>query len=144
MSATPYTVLVIEDIADHRELTAFALEARNLRVTTVANGVEAMTSLTTLLPSVIVTDLSMPKMDGWEVLKEVRSNAATRHIPVIAMSAYVDIPDHDIALEAGFDAVLLKPVPTRTLYRTIMGCVQRAEQRGDLGTTPADEASDSE
>lgn len=128
MPTASYAILVIEDVSDHRELTTFALQARDLQVTSAANGAEAMQLLKTLVPSLIVTDLSMPKMDGWEVLKEVRANPATRHIPVIAMSAYVGNTDHDVALEAGFDAVLLKPVPTRTLYRTIMECIQRAGQ----------------
>jgi CheY-like chemotaxis protein len=116
-----HTVLVIDDQPDHLELTSRVLKAHALQVVTARNGVEGMTVLQSTQPSAIVLDLSMPQMDGWEMMRRVRANPQTQAVPMIAVTAYLREEDRSNAIAAGFDACLLKPVPAKTLITTLKG-----------------------
>lgn len=120
-STPPHTVLVIDDQPDHLELTSRLLTAHAFHVLTARNGAEGMAMLQSAQPSAIVLDLSMPQMDGWEMMRLVRANPQTQAIPMIAMTAYLREEDRASAIVAGFDACLLKPVPTKTLITTLKG-----------------------
>jgi CheY-like chemotaxis protein len=69
--------------------------------------------LNSVSPTCIITDLAMPEMDGWEMLHQLRENASTRHIPVIAMTAYDSPNVGDDAKEVGFNAYFPKPLRAR-------------------------------
>jgi CheY-like chemotaxis protein len=106
-------VLVVEDDADIRGLLVALLTDEGLAVRGAAHGVEALDILREWPCQVIVTDLEMPVMDGWELLTRLRARAASKAIPVVVATS-----DHRAARQApslGVSAVLLKPFDIKTL-----------------------------
>src|ERR1043165_1570548 len=84
---TKLTVLVVDDEPDKRLLLAFALENEGYEVHTAADGVAGLQAVELHQPDLIVTDVMMPRMDGYEMIRRVRANPQTRFIPVIIHSA---------------------------------------------------------
>jgi len=108
-------VLVVDDVAHGREIFAEYLEFRGFRVATAEDGLEAMQKAFDLLPDMILMDLSLPGIDGWEATRRLKQDERTRHIPVIALTAHALASAHDRAKEAGCDAVVTKPCIPRDL-----------------------------
>jgi CheY-like chemotaxis protein len=115
----PALVLVVDDVADGREICAEYLVFRKYRVATAADGLEALAKAFELVPDVILMDLSLPEVDGWEATRRLKSDERTRHIPVIALTAHALKSAHDEALAAGCDAVVTKPVMPRDLEAAV-------------------------
>jgi two-component system, cell cycle response regulator DivK len=111
----PALVLVVDDVADGREICAEYLLFRKYRVATAADGREALGKAFDLVPDVILMDLSLPEIDGWEATRRLKGDERTRHIPIIALTAHALRSAHDEALAAGCDAVVTKPVMPRDL-----------------------------
>lgn len=111
----PALVLVVDDVADGREICAEYLVFRKYRVATAADGLEALAKAFELVPDVILMDLSLPEIDGWEATRRLKGDERTRHIPIIALTAHALRSAHDEALAAGCDAVVTKPVMPRDL-----------------------------
>jgi two-component system cell cycle response regulator DivK len=111
----PALVLVVDDVADGREICAEYMLFRKYRVATAADGREALAQAFELLPDVILMDLSLPEIDGWEATRRLKGDERTRHIPIIALTAHALKSAHDEALAAGCDAVVTKPVMPRDL-----------------------------
>jgi two-component system cell cycle response regulator DivK len=105
----PPLVLVVDDVAHGREICSEYLEFRGFRVATAADGAEALDKAFELLPDVILMDLSLPKIDGWEATRRLKQDERTRSIPVIALTAHALASAHDKAMEAGCDSVVTKP-----------------------------------
>ncbi|HUG54864.1 MAG TPA: response regulator, partial [Vicinamibacteria bacterium] len=82
-------ILVVDDTLDARELYAEYLRIAGLRAEVAEDGYEAVAKATALRPSVIIMDLSMPRMDGWEATRRIKANPATRDIPIIALTGHV-------------------------------------------------------
>ncbi len=117
-------VLVVDDMDDGREICAEYLAFRKYRVATAADGYEALSKAAELLPDIILMDLSLPGIDGWEATRRLKGDAATRHIPVVALTAHALASAHDQAIAAGCDAVVTKPILPRDLeaeIRRILG-----------------------
>lgn len=108
-------VLVVDDVAHGREIFAEYLEFRGFRVATAADGLEALDKAFELLPDVILMDLSLPELDGWEATKRLKSDDRTRTIPVIALTAHALASAHDKAKAAGCDSVVTKPCVPKDL-----------------------------
>jgi len=108
-------VLVVDDGAHGREIFAEYLEFRGFRVATAADGLEALDKAFELLPDVILMDLSLPQLDGWEATKRLKSDDRTRTIPIIALTAHALASAHDKAMAAGCDSVVTKPCIPRDL-----------------------------
>ena len=102
-------VLVVDDTADVRELYAEYLTARGFRVATARDGEAGIAAATHSRPDVIVMDLSMPKLDGIQAIRRLKSDARTRKVPVILLTGYPYRAIEQGALEAGADAFLTKP-----------------------------------
>ena len=107
--AIPPLVLVVDDVAHGREIFAEYLEFRGFRVATAADGLEALDKAFELLPDVILMDLSLPGLDGWEATKRLKGDDRTRAIPIIALTAHALASAHDKAKAAGCDSVVTKP-----------------------------------
>ena len=105
----PPLVLVVDDVAHGREIFAEYLEFRGFRVATAADGLEAMDKAFELLPDIILMDLSLPQLDGWEATRRLKADARTSSIPIIALTAHALAAAHDRAKEVGCDAVVTKP-----------------------------------
>lgn len=102
-------VLVVDDFADNRELYASALADAGYPVEQAENGQEALDFIGAHRPAVVVMDLSMPVLDGWEATKRIKSDPATADVVVIALTGHATNFGLQRAKEAGADAVLTKP-----------------------------------
>ena len=102
-------ILVVDDTLDARELYAEYLRIAGLRAEVAEDGYDALAKAGALHPSVIIMDLAMPRMDGWEATRRLKSNPATRDIPIIALTGHVIERSRERAIEAGADGYLTKP-----------------------------------
>lgn len=102
-------VLVVDDFADNREMYAEFLSFSGFRVIEASNGREAVDQAIAKLPDVIVMDLSLPVMDGWEATRVLKGDARTGKIPVVALTGHALSSHSRGAQEAGCDAFLAKP-----------------------------------
>jgi len=112
-------VLVVDDFEDNRSMYAEYLTFSGFRVEEAANGQEAVTKTTELLPDVVVMDLSLPVMDGWEATRRLKGDARTRAIPVIALTGHALAGHSKGAKEAGCDEFLAKPCLPETLVQKV-------------------------
>lgn len=116
---TKWNVLLVDDEPDNVEVVAESLEFYGMTVRTAENGQAAVEALQDWLPDLILMDLSMPIMDGWETLRALKGDPQTETIPVLAFSAHAIIGDAERALAAGFDGYLTKPVNVPTLLKDL-------------------------
>ncbi len=103
-------VLLIEDNDDAREMLAVMLDAQDYRVTSAVDGHEGLRLAAGMAPDVALIDIGLPGIDGYEVARRLRADPATRLVRLIALTGYGQEDDQRRALEAGFDAHLVKPV----------------------------------
>ena len=108
-SAAAQTVLVVDDFDDTRELYATALADAGFAVEEASNGQEALDRADSAHPVIIVMDLSMPIVDGWEATRRLKGNPLTASIIVIAVTGHATSLGMAKAREAGADAVITKP-----------------------------------
>ncbi len=109
-------ILVVDDIEANRRLMQAKLEARYYAVELAVNGEQALQQAADSQPDIILLDVMMPGMDGFEVCRRLKSNPATRHIPVVMLTALTDIDDRLRGLEAGADDFLSKPIEDFALF----------------------------
>jgi two-component system, cell cycle response regulator DivK len=102
-------VLIAEDFEDARELYRDYLEFSGFGVETAANGREAVDLAARLQPDIILMDASMPVLDGWQATRELKSDSATRHIPLVALTAHAFDDARQQAKAAGCDGFITKP-----------------------------------
>jgi CheY-like chemotaxis protein len=103
-------VLVVDDVVHGRALCAEYLELRGFRVVTAGDGLGAVDLALALRPDVILMDLSMPIIDGWEATRLLKKNPRTQSIPVVIMTAHDMESAHELARDAGCAAVFVKPI----------------------------------
>jgi CheY-like chemotaxis protein len=114
-------VLLVDDYADNRDMYAEFLRFSGYRVVVASNGKEALDQVARSRPSVVVMDLTMPVMDGWEARRRLKADPATRPIPVVVLTGNA-LKGADVeARRAGCDAYLVKPCLPEDLHRTIVG-----------------------
>jgi two-component system, cell cycle response regulator DivK len=101
--------LVVDDDADNRELCSQVLALSGFRVVEALNGREALLRAESCRPDIVILDLWMPGMDGWEVMRRLRSHPLTSDIPVLVVSARVTSDEPERALAAGCDGFIGKP-----------------------------------
>ncbi|MGE0863642.1 MAG: response regulator [Vicinamibacterales bacterium] len=102
-------VLVVDDYTDAREMYAESLLVHGFRVAEAANGLEAVAKARALSPDAILMDLSLPGIDGWEATRQLKADAATCLIPVVAITGHAPAHAADRARAAGCDRLLIKP-----------------------------------
>src|SRR5437016_11001512 len=103
------TVLVIEDHPDQRDLLAIVLQREGYRVITAGNGLEALEKLETEKVQIALSDIMMPKMDGFELIKRIRGNPALKSIYLILITARIQEGDRVRGLDLGADDYITKP-----------------------------------
>ena len=106
---TALTVMVIEDHPDQRDLLAIVLQREGYKVITAANGIEALEKLTTEKVQIALSDIMMPKMDGFELIKRIRGNSALKNIYLILITARIQEGDRVRGLDLGADDYITKP-----------------------------------
>jgi CheY-like chemotaxis protein len=109
------TVLVVDDFDDNRELFATVLRQEGFVVTTAADGVEALEIAAREAPDVILMDLAMPRMDGFDAIERLRLEEHGRDALIVVISAFTDRASRVRAEEVGADAFLAKPCSPRAL-----------------------------
>ena len=102
-------ILVVDDYQDAREMYAEYLQFSGFRVAEARNGNEALTQAFELKPDLILMDLSLPGMDGWEATRVLKSDERTRHIPVVALTGHALAGASEGAKKAGCDSFVTKP-----------------------------------
>src|SRR5690606_32369330 len=124
----PKRILIVEDNFDNREIYAEILRHSGYEILEAENGIRGVEKATQHLPDLILMDLSMPLMDGWEAITLLKRDARTAGIPVLAISAHVVMNgDYRRAQQAGFDSYITKPVEPKQVLEEIRRRIGPAE-----------------
>lgn len=115
----PPLVLVVDDHDDSRAIARLVLESAGFRVAEARTGFEGFRMGVELRPSVILLDMILPGLDGWEITRLLRANTDVKNATIIAVTALASADDRDRALLAGCNEVLIKPVPPAFLLETV-------------------------
>ena len=118
------TILIAEDYDDNRELLRLLLAGANYEVREAKNGHECLVLARENPPDLIMVDLSMPQLDGWSVLRELKADAMTANIPCVAVTARAE-SERERALQNGFSAFVSKPFRTEELLSTVARLVSK-------------------
>lgn len=108
-------ILIVEDNRDSRELAIKVLAAKGYEILDAHDGMEALETAPREKPDLILMDLSLPKVDGYEVTRRLKAQADLKRIPVIALTAHAMKGDREKALAAGCDGYITKPINVREL-----------------------------
>lgn len=122
------TILIVEDHDILREGLQILLEAENYNVVTAAHGKEALLQMESTIPDLILSDISMPEMDGYEFYEQVRSHPEWMAIPFIFLTARGDRDDLFTSRKMGVEDYLVKPVERQALVTTIRSRLERSQQ----------------
>jgi two-component system, cell cycle response regulator DivK len=125
-------VLVVDDYPDAREMYSEYLEFSGFDVIQAVNGMEALQRAVDASPDIILMDLSLPVMDGWEATRRLKEDARTNSIPVVALTGHALAGISEGAIKAGCDAFVTKPCLPEDLVKEIRRVLERAPQ-----STPA-------
>lgn len=109
------TILVVDDDETNLTLARALLESDGFAVVTAVDAISTFDVLKDVDPALILMDIQLPGMDGWELTRRLKKNIATSHIPIIALTAYGKHGDAERARDAGFSEFVAKPVSTREL-----------------------------
>jgi len=112
-------ILLVEDQEMNRDMLSRRLRKRGYEVAIAVDGAEGVEKARGEAPDLILMDMSLPVMDGWEATRTLKADAATRSIPVVALTAHAMTSDREKALEAGCDAYETKPVELPRLLETM-------------------------
>lgn len=124
-------VLVVDDIEDNVDLFASVLRRENMIVATALDGAQALDVVAAERPTVVVTDLAMPVMDGLELIRRLRADEHGARIYVIVVSAFSDPASRKAAAAAGADEYLEKPCPPGVLIERVRAAMVAARDRDD-------------
>lgn len=124
--------LVVDDYRDGRDIACRVLESLGMRTLEASNGHDALDRARRHLPDVVLLDLALPGLDGWEVARRLRADPATAGLTILGFTAHAESGPLQRAREAGCDAVLTKPCPPRKLaesVRALLGSRVETERR---------------
>lgn len=113
------TVLVVEDSLPQREMITSLLRGVGLQVDTAGDGVEALEHLQGPLPDVIVLDIVMPRMNGYELCRKLKADPSTQHVPVVLCSSKGEEFDRYWGMKQGADAYITKPFRPDDMISTV-------------------------
>ena len=112
-------ILLVEDNEMNRDMLSRRLERRGYEVTIAVDGQQGVAMAQSESPDVILMDMSLPVMDGWEATRTLKSSPDTKDIPIIALTAHAMSTDRDKAMEAGCDDYDTKPIELTRLLAKI-------------------------
>jgi two-component system, cell cycle response regulator DivK len=124
-------VLIADDDFDNRTIASEALVAAGYQTFMVANGMEALAFLEQKRPDVLLLDLSMPKINGWEVARRIRARRELDAMAIVAFTAHALVGDSEKALSAGCDDYLAKPCHPKEIVQVVVRALAR--KRPDAG-----------
>jgi len=117
-------ILLVEDQEMNRDMLSRRLRKRGYEVVIAVDGAEGVDKAGSEAPDLILMDMSLPVMDGWEATRKLKADQATRAIPVVALTAHAMSTDREKALDAGCDAYETKPVELPRLLETMEKLLQ--------------------
>ena len=117
-------LLLVEDNEMNRDMLSRRLRRKGYEVLTAVDGAEGLSMSRSVRPDLILLDMSLPKLDGWEVARRLKADEATRLIPTLALTAHAMEGDLERAIEAGCDAYDTKPVEFTRLLAKIASLLQ--------------------
>lgn len=120
-------ILTIEDNPDNLALMVYILEAFEFVVETATDGVSGLEAAAQIRPDLILCDIQMPKMDGYEVIRQLKNDQQLAHIPVIAVTAFAMEVDGRKIQQAGFDGYITKPIEPQSFVEQIKTFLNSAE-----------------
>jgi CheY-like chemotaxis protein len=121
-------ILLVEDNAMNLGMLQRRLERRGFAIVTAVDGNEAIEKVRTETPDLILMDLSLPDLDGWEATRRLKADLKTRPIPIIALTAHAMSGDKESALEAGADDYITKPIDLERLLEKMEASMKRSAQ----------------
>lgn len=137
----PEKILVVDDDVDTLRLVGLMLQRQGYAIVAASNGRQALTMATAELPDLIILDVMMPDMDGYEVTKQLRANPQTAGIPIIMFTAKSQIDDKVSGFESGADDYLTKPTQPRELFAHVKALLARSSKtRASAPAAPAEPA----
>ena len=137
----PPLILVVEDYDDAREMYVEYLTFTGFNVESATNGLEAIEMTQRLKPDLVLMDLALPKLDGWEATRRLKSDPATAGIPVIALTGHALAGHAERAREAGCDSFITKPCVPDELVAEISRVLGISSPAGQPATGRPDHAS---
>ena len=117
-------VLLVEDQEDNRDMLSRRLKKRGYEVAIAVDGAEGVEMAKSEAPDLILMDMSLPVMDGWEATRILKADDGTRSIPVVALTAHAMSTDREKAFDAGCDAYETKPIELPRLLETMEKLLQ--------------------
>ena len=114
-----YKILLVEDDEMNRDMLSRRLELEHYDVVQAVNGLEGISLARSEIPDLILMDISLPAMDGWELTRRLKASDNTRHIPIIVLTAHALVTDRAKAFEAGCDDYDTKPIEFERLSEKI-------------------------
>jgi two-component system cell cycle response regulator DivK len=120
-------ILLVEDNEMNRDMLSRRLQRKGFQVVLALDGLTGVEMSQTQAPDLILMDMSLPVLDGWEATRRLKADTATRHIPVIALTAHAMSSDREKALEAGCDDYDTKPVELPRLLAKIEALLSGGE-----------------
>jgi two-component system cell cycle response regulator DivK len=122
-------ILIVDDNQDSRELVVKVLRNRGYETIEAVDGEDALAKAIALRPCLILMDISLPKMDGYEVTRNIRLNNDLKRVPVIALTAHAMKGDEQRALQAGLDGYISKPISVREFPGQVERYMKEYESR---------------
>jgi len=122
------TILLIEDKPSLLDTLKSLLELHQYRVIVAANGAEGLEQARLNHPDLVISDIYMPVLNGYELLELFKKDAALCHIPVIMLTAKTEIEEIDLALEKGADGYVTKPFVFRNLHDVIQNALNKGDE----------------
>ena len=138
------TILIADDEQDIRDLIAYNLTKEGFYVETSANGKEALEKLEKKPADLIILDIMMPEMDGFEACRAIRANPKTANIPVLFLTARAGEVDQIVSLELGADDYVQKPVSPRVLVARVKSLIRRFDRSEQSPPVAQNEKVDSD
>lgn len=130
-------ILIVDDDLDTLKLVGMMLERKGYEILAASDGKKALRLLRDTLPDLILLDIMMPEMDGYEVARRLRANPETDPIPIIMFTAKSQLDDRIEGLEAGADAYITKPTQPRELFAQVKAILKRSPKRAAASPSPA-------
>jgi CheY-like chemotaxis protein len=112
-------ILVVEDNQDIREMAVRQLKRRGYEVVEAEDGEKGVQAAGRQIPDLVLMDLNLPALDGWQAIRRLRSDPKTKGIPIVAITAHTTSGDRDAGYEAGADAFVTKPIDFAKLLERI-------------------------
>ncbi len=124
-------ILVVEDNESSRDMLARRLSRRGYQVILAADGQRGIAMAHEQSPDLIVMDMSLPEIDGWEATRRLKADPATRAIPIVALTAHAMASDRKKAMDAGCDDYHTKPVDFESLVRSLEAFLEARNSRAE-------------